>query len=49
MDIKAGDVLALPAVTHSARNVGTTTIKMVVFEKKRMMDGRPEPMMSAAG
>lgn len=40
MEIKAGDILALPAVTHSAKNVGTSTIKVVIFEKKEMMPAK---------
>jgi quercetin dioxygenase-like cupin family protein len=37
MEIKAGDILAVPAVTHSPKNVGTTTIKVVLFEKEGTM------------
>ena len=33
-DLKAGDALYLPAVTHMAKNIGTTTVKMVVTEMK---------------
>lgn len=33
-DIKAGDAMYLPAVTHMAKNLGTTPIKMVVTEIK---------------
>ncbi|UOK41918.1 MULTISPECIES: cupin domain-containing protein [Flavobacterium] len=34
MDIKAGDALYIPAVTHMAKNLGTSPIKMVVTEIK---------------
>jgi beta-alanine degradation protein BauB len=34
MEIKAGSAMYLPAVTHMAKNVGTTTIKLVVTELK---------------
>jgi beta-alanine degradation protein BauB len=34
MEIKAGDVLFIPAVTHMAKNVGTTTVKLIVTEIK---------------
>ncbi|MEO6189654.1 MAG: cupin domain-containing protein [Saprospiraceae bacterium] len=33
-DIKAGDAMYMPAVTHMAKNIGTTVIKMVVTELK---------------
>jgi quercetin dioxygenase-like cupin family protein len=33
-DIKAGDVLYFPPVTHMAKNTGTTTFKIVVTEIK---------------
>lgn len=33
-DIKAGDALFIPSVTHMAKNTGTNTIKMVVTEIK---------------
>lgn len=36
-DIKPGDALFIPAVTHMAKNIGTTTIKMVVTEVKPHM------------
>ena len=39
-DIKAGEALYIPAVTHMAKNIGTTTAKMIVTEirnnKKKM-------------
>jgi quercetin dioxygenase-like cupin family protein len=35
MNIKAGDALYLDAVTHMAKNVGTTTLKLVVTELKQ--------------
>jgi len=34
IDIKAGTAMYLPAVTHMAKNVGTTTVKLVVTELK---------------
>lgn len=34
MELKAGDTIYMPAVTHMAKNVGTTTVKLVVTELK---------------
>jgi beta-alanine degradation protein BauB len=34
MEVKAGSALYLPAVTHMAKNVGTTTLKLIVTELK---------------
>ncbi|MGH2665434.1 cupin domain-containing protein [Flavobacterium sp.] len=34
IDLKEGDALFIPAVTHMAKNIGTTTIRMVVTEIK---------------
>jgi quercetin dioxygenase-like cupin family protein len=34
MEVKAGDAVFIPAVTHMARNVGTTIIKLVITEVK---------------
>lgn len=34
MDVKAGDVMYLEPVTHMAKNIGTTTINLVVTELK---------------
>ncbi|MEO8517141.1 MAG: cupin domain-containing protein [Flavobacterium sp.] len=34
IDLKEGDALFIPAVTHMAKNVGTTTIRMFVVEVK---------------
>ncbi len=34
MDIVAGTAMYMPAVTHMAKNVGTTTIKLIVTELK---------------
>lgn len=42
MDLNEGDAMFLPAVTHMAKNVGTTTIKLVVTEIKpvhKMVNG----------
>lgn len=37
MDIMAGTAMYMPAVTHMGKNVGTTTIKLVVTELKPAM------------
>jgi quercetin dioxygenase-like cupin family protein len=34
IDIKAGDALYIPAVTHMAKNLGDTTVNLVVTEIK---------------
>ena len=34
IDIKAGTSMFMPAVTHMAKNIGTTTVKLVVTELK---------------
>ena len=34
IDVKAGDALFIPAVTHMAKNLGTTTLKLIVTEIK---------------
>lgn len=34
IDIKAGTAMYLPAVTHMAKNTGTTTLKLIVTEIK---------------
>jgi quercetin dioxygenase-like cupin family protein len=34
IDIMAGTALYMPAVTHKAKNIGTTTIKLIVTEIK---------------
>ncbi len=39
-DIKTGDVLFIPAETHWAKNIGTTTVKLIVNELK---EPRPKP------
>ena len=36
LDVKPGDTMYLPAVTHMAKNIGTTTVKLVVTELKPM-------------
>ena len=33
-DFKAGDAMYMPAVTHIAKNIGTTTFKLLVTELK---------------
>ena len=35
MDVKAGDAVYILAVTHMARNIGATTIKLVITEIKK--------------
>jgi len=35
-DIKMGDAMYMPAVTHMAKNTGTTTVKLVIVEIKPM-------------
>jgi beta-alanine degradation protein BauB len=34
LNLKAGEALFMPAVTHMAKNVGTTTVKLVLTELK---------------
>jgi quercetin dioxygenase-like cupin family protein len=34
MDIKDGDAMYMPAITHMVKNVGNTTVKMIVTEMK---------------
>lgn len=34
LTLKAGEALFMPAVTHMAKNVGTTTVKLVLTELK---------------
>lgn len=34
VEFKAGDALFMPAVTHMAKNVGVTTLKLVMTELK---------------
>lgn len=34
MDIKAGDALYIPSVTHMAKNLGDTTVNLIVTEIK---------------
>jgi len=34
LNLKAGEAFFMPAVTHMAKNVGTTTIKLVLTELK---------------
>jgi len=34
LNFKAGEALFMPAVTHMAKNVGTTTVKLVLTELK---------------
>lgn len=46
MEIKAGTALYMPAVTHMAKNVGTTTIKLIVTEMKPMMQKKLNSTMT---
>ena len=48
MDIKAGTAMYMPAVTHMGKNVGTTTLKLVVTELKPMMHKNMDHMMAPA-
>ena len=34
LELKAGHALYFPAVTHTAKNIGTTTLKMILTELK---------------
>jgi quercetin dioxygenase-like cupin family protein len=34
IEVKAGEAIFIPAVTHMAKNTGTTTIKLVITEIK---------------
>ncbi|MBO9586007.1 MAG: cupin domain-containing protein [Flavobacterium sp.] len=34
IDIKAGDAMYIPAVTHMAKNIGDTTVNLIVTEIK---------------
>ncbi|MDP4240903.1 MAG: cupin domain-containing protein [Bacteroidota bacterium] len=43
MDLNDGDAMYMPAVSHMGKNIGTTTIKLIVTEMKpihKMMDGK---------
>ncbi len=35
IDVKAGEAVFIPAVTHMARNIGKTTLKLVITEIKK--------------
>lgn len=48
MEIKAGTAMYMPAVTHMGKNVGTTTIKLIVTEMKPMMQKKMNSMMPPA-
>jgi quercetin dioxygenase-like cupin family protein len=37
-EIKAGQVLYFPAVTHMVKNIGTTTLKMILTELKPIVE-----------
>jgi oxalate decarboxylase/phosphoglucose isomerase-like protein (cupin superfamily) len=37
LEFKAGQALYFPAVTHTAKNIGTTPVKMVLTELKPAM------------
>jgi len=34
-EIKAGEAMYMPAVTHMAKNIGETTLKLIVTELKK--------------
>lgn len=34
IEIKPGNAIYIPAVTHMARNIGTTTVKLIIVEMK---------------
>ena len=38
IEIKAGDAVFMPAVTHMAKNIGTTTLKLVITEIKPVVE-----------
>ena len=42
IEVKAGQALYLPAVTHMARNAGANTVKMVITELKPAETKKPE-------
>ena len=48
MEIKTGTAMYMPAVTHMGKNVGTSTIKLIVTEIKPMMQKKMNPMMPSA-
>ncbi len=48
-ELKAGDAMYMPAVTHMAKNVGTTTFKLVVTELKHSGTKKMNAPMSDAG
>lgn len=35
LDVKVGEALFLPAVTHTGKNVGKTTIKLIITEMRK--------------
>ena len=42
-ELKAGDVLWIPAETHWAENVGTTELRVLVTELKEAAPAKPAP------
>ena len=48
VDIKAGTAMFMPAVTHMGKNIGTTTLRLVVTELKPMMPKKMNTMMAPA-
>ena len=48
-DLKAGDAMYMPAVTHMAKNIGTTTLKLVVTELKPAGTNKMKAPMSGDG
>ncbi|MFV5695864.1 cupin domain-containing protein [Flavobacterium sp. LB3P122] len=47
MEIKTGSAMYMPAVTHMAKNVGNSTIKLIVTEMKPMMHKKMNSMRPA--
>ena len=35
IDVKPGDAVFIPAVTHMAKNIGTTTIRLIITEIRK--------------
>lgn len=46
MEIKAGTAMYMPAVTHMGKNVGNTTVKLIVTEMKPMIQKKMNPTMA---
>jgi quercetin dioxygenase-like cupin family protein len=48
IDIKAGTAMYMPAVTHMGKNIGTTTLRLIVTELKPMTAKKMNTMMAPA-